>query len=310
MKLKRKIRLLKKYLTDADYRFYAKARMGKYDHLPDDEYLRRMFRAKMGTELNLDHPRTFNEKLQWLKLHNHRPECTMMVDKYEAKEYVAGIIGEEHIIPTLGIWDRFDEIDFDALPDRFVLKCTHDSGGLVICRDKAVLDMDKARKKIEKSLAYDFFSLGREWPYKHVKRRILAEQYMEDSAGKGDLTDYKLHFFSGECKAVMIGQNRFGANGLDNDYYTPEWEHFDFTRGNSHNAEKLSPRPPEMDEMLRLGKMLAKDEPFVRIDFYVINGKIYFGEITFYPASGFNAFHPEKWDHIFGEWIKIPVDEQ
>ncbi len=295
-----------RYFTDADYRFTIHSRLGLKRNMPDDAYLKRKFKIKMGYELDLENPKTFNEKLQWLKLHDRKPEYTLLVDKFAVKAHIAKTLGPEYIIPTLGDWKSFDEIDFSQLPDRFVLKCPHDSGGLVICKDKAKLNMVAARKKMTRSLKRNFYYWAREWPYKDVPARIFAEQYMEDSAGKGDLTDYKLHFFHGECKAIMVGKNRYGKNGLDNDYYTPEWEHFDFTRGHSHNAEIPNERPEQLDEMLRLGKILAKDYPFVRIDFYVINGKIYFGEITFYPGSGFNAFHPEKWDRIFGDWIRVP----
>ena len=292
------------------YFFIPFARRGWFDWLPDAAYLKMQFRGRLGEKLDLNHPVTFNQKLQWLKLNDRDPEHVKMVDKYEAKEYVAGILGPEYIIPTLGVWDRFDDIDFDALPDRFVLKCTHDSGGLVICHDKAKLDRAAAREKIEKCLNTDYYKKFREWPYKQVKRRIIAEQYMEDTAGKGDLTDYKLHFFSGECKAVMVSSDRFSANGMNNDYYTPEWEHFAFTRGTSHNAAHRSPRPAQMDEMIRLGTILAGKSPFVRVDFYVISGDIYFGEITFFPASGFNRFHPDEWDKVFGDWIALPTDRR
>lgn len=290
--------------------FRTLARRGLMKWVPDAPYLKLLYRAHTGRKLNMRHPATFNEKLQWLKVHDRDPDHIRMVDKYAVKEYVAGIIGEEYIIPTIGVWDRFEDIDFGALPDRFVLKCTHDSGGLVICRDKKALDIEAARRKIEKCLKRNYYDISREWPYKYVRPRIIAEKYMEDSLGKGDLTDYKLHFFSGECKAIMVGQNRFGPDGLENDYYTPDWEHYDFTRGHSHNAKERSPRPAELDEMIRVGRRLAKDSPFVRVDLYLIDHRIYFGEITFFPASGYNLFHPDRWDKIYGDWIRLPVDRQ
>lgn len=308
MNAKRIIRKATRLLTDPDYRFHVKDRLGLEKSVSDEEYLRHMYRYKTGKVLNLENPVTFNEKLQWLKLHDRKPEYVTMVDKYAVKEYVAERIGAEYVIPLLGVWDSAEDIDFQSLPDRFVLKCTHDSGGLVICKDKKKLDVEKARSTLRKSLQHDYFAYGREWPYKNVPHRVIAEQYMEDSDGKGELTDYKLHYFSGDCKAIMVGQNRFGPNGLENDYYTPEWEHFDFTRGHRHNAPEHSPKPPQMDKMIELGKKLALDMPFVRVDFYVINGKIYFGEITFYPASGFNLFHPDEWDRVFGDWIHLPKE--
>lgn len=184
--------------------------------IPDDTYLRLAYRIRMGKKLNLDHPRTFNEKLQWLKLYDRKPEYTTMVDKYEAKQWVASRIGEEYIIPTLGIWDHFDEIDFDALPNQFVLKCTHDSGGLVICRNKATLDKEKAKKKLDHCLRNNYFWGMREWPYKNVKPRIIAEKYMEDSAGRAELlddkstynglTDYKFFCINGKPRFVYVSR--------------------------------------------------------------------------------------------------------
>jgi len=282
---------------------------GVFNWMTDEQYLKMRYRLRFKEKLDLDNPKTFNAKLQWLKLYSHHPEHTTMVDKYEAKKYVADLIGEDKIIKCLGVWEKFDDIDFDKLPERFVLKCTHDSGGLVICKDKSKLDKAAARKKINKSLKVNYYMRGREWPYKNVKPRIIAEEYMEDCAGKGDLTDYKLHFFNGECKAIMVSCNRYSAGGLDNDYFTPEWKHFDFTRGTSHNAAVPPERPEQLDELIRLGKILAGDYPFVRIDFYVINGDIYFGEITFYPASGFNPFNPPEWDEIYGNWIRLPEEK-
>ena len=291
------------------YFFIPFARRGWFDWLPDAAYLKMQFRGRLGEKLDLNHPVTFNQKLQWLKLNDRDPEHVKMVDKYEAKEYVAGILGPEYIIPTLGVWDRFDDIDFDALPDRFVLKCTHDSHGLVICHDKSKLDMSDTRNRIAKSLNTDYYKKFREWPYRDVKHRIIAEQYMEDSVGKGDLTDYKLHFFSGECKVIMVGKNRFGADGVEKDFYSIEWEHLDIRRSESSNAYARTERPPELDKMVVLGKKIAKDMPFVRVDFYIVDHQIYFGEITFFPTSGLQRFNPDNWDTIFGRWIKLPIDQ-
>ena len=175
--------------------------------IPDRLYLKWLFRLKMGKKLDLDNPRTFSEKLQWLKLYNRKPEYTQMVDKYEAKRYVAGIIGEEYIIPTLGVWDRVEDINFDQLPNQFVLKCTHDSGGIVICSDKSKLDINAAKKKLKRSLTRDFYAQNREWPYKNVKRRIIGEEYMVDESGY-ELKDYKWFCYNGEPKALFIATDR------------------------------------------------------------------------------------------------------
>lgn len=278
--------------------------------LPDKLFLQVMYYYHFRKLADLRNPKTFNEKLQWLKLYNRDPSHTRMVDKYLAKAYVTEQIGSEHVIPMYGVWKCAEDIDFDALPNQFVLKCNNDAGGIIICKDKSKLDRKEAISFLNKKIRNNGYWYGREWPYKNVQPRIIAEQYMEDFDGKGDLTDYKLHFFSGECKAIMVGANRYSETGLDNDYYTPEWEHFDFTRGHSHNAPTRCERPEKLDEMIQLGKVLAKDYPFVRIDFYVINQKIYFGEITFFPASGFNPFHPDEWDEIFGSWIQLPINKR
>ncbi|MBQ9167318.1 MAG: glycosyl transferase [Oscillospiraceae bacterium] len=289
-------------------RFYYDAKKGKYMDEPDGVYLRRMYKALMGKELNLEQPITFNEKLQWLKIHNRKPEYPMMVDKYEAKQYVTSLIGEKYIIPTYGVWNKFEDISFKELPNRFVLKCTHDSGGLVICKDKSTLKFSDARKKIEKSLKFDFYSFGREWPYKNVKPRIIAEQYMEDETNKGGLTDYKIHCFNGEPKVIQVISDRFSHDGMINDHYYPTWEKLDLVRGHHATSNKSIPRPNEMDEMLGLAKTLSVGIPYLRTDFYIVNHQIYFGELTFFPASGFNPFHPEKWDYVWGDWIKLPTD--
>lgn len=272
--------------------------------LSDEVYLKRKFRNQAGYPLNLKAPRTFNEKLQWLKIHDRKPEYTMMVDKYEAKKYVAGIIGEEHIIPTLGVYNKFDEIDFDKLPNRFVLKCTHDSGGLAICKDKSLFNISDARKVIRKSLGKNFFWEGREWPYKNVKPRVIAEKYMVDESGE-ELKDYKFFCFGGQPKIFKIDYNRYIDHHAN--YYTIEGELLPFD-------EVICPRdfsakiemPENLGQMIEIAKVLSEGIPFVRVDLYNINGKIYFGEMTFYPATGMGAFEPHEWDYTLGSYIQLP----
>lgn len=271
------------------------------DMIPDSVYLKIRFKKSMGYPLNLKEPKTFNEKLQWLKLYNRNPEYTTMVDKYAVKKYISEKIGAEYIIPTLGVWNSFDEIDFDALPDQFVLKCTHDSGGLVVCRDKSCLNMDAARKKIETSLSNNFYYMGREWPYKDVPHRIIAEQYMAD-----DLRDYKLFCFDGVPRMTLVCSERFTKDGLKEDFYDEAWNHLNVQRPAHGNAILPIQRPKQYELMKKLAAKLSEKMPFARIDFYEINEKVYFGEITFYPASGFEGFKPEEWDLKLGEWIKLP----
>lgn len=273
--------------------------------LPDDLYISIQFFLRLGYKPDLKHPRTFSEKLQWLKLHNRKPEYTTMVDKYAVKKYVADRIGEEYIIPTLGVWESFDEIDFDSLPDKFVLKCTHDSGGLVICRDKKTLDMDAARKKIEKSLRTDYYKQGREWPYKDVPIRIIAEKFMEDGTQGDALNDYKLMCFDGKVYCSFVCSGRNSEEGLRVTFYDREWKRLPFRR-HYPSADKDFDMPLQYHRMIELAERLSKDIPFVRTDFYEIDGKLYFGELTLFPGNGMEEFSPEEWDERLGELIELP----
>lgn len=277
--------------------------------LPSKTYLKLKYKAFTGKKLNLKDPQTYNEKLQWLKLYNKNPIYTTMVDKYEAKKYVAERIGEEYIIPTLGVWDKFDDIDFGALPNQFVLKCTHDSGGLVIVKDKSTFNKEKAKKKIEKSLKTNFYLWGREWPYKNVKRRIIAERYMEDTETQ-ELRDYKFFCFDGEVKALFIATDRGKIDEETKfDFYDEEFNHLPFLHGHP-NATKEIKKPINFEKMKELASKLAEGFPHVRVDLYEIDGKIYFGELTFFHHCGFVPFEPEEWDYKFGSWIKLPNVEK
>lgn len=300
-----KWRKLLKYFLDADYRFITNSRRGGYKNWDDETFIKRSYKARMKKVLNLENPQTFNEKLQWLKLYDRKPIYTTMVDKSEVKAYVAERIGEEYIIPTLGVWDSFDEIDFDALPKRFVLKCTHDSGGLVICKDKARLDLGAARKKIEKSLKRDFFAFGREWPYKDVKPRIIAEQFMEDPVTQ-ELRDYKFFCFDGEVKALFVATERQKpGEEVKFDFFDPDYNHLDFRQGHK-NAQTSPEKPLQFELMKELAAKLSAGVPHVRVDFYEVAGKVYFGELTFFHFGGWVPFEPEEWDFAFGSWIRLP----
>lgn len=280
---------------------------GFFHWLPDKPCLCLLYWARMGSRLNLKNPRTFNEKLQWLKLYNRRPEYTTMVDKYEVKAYVASVIGEEYIIPTLGVWDRFEDIDFDALPDRFVLKCTHDSGGLVIVRDKSQLDRKAAKSKIERSLQNDYYLHGREWPYKNIKPRIIAEQYMSDGGDQtdiGDLTDYKCMCFHGNVENIFTMSERYSESGLKLTVFDKDWNRLSLGRNGSRSKEEIA-RPKNLEKMILLAEKLSQGIPFLRVDFYEVAGKLYFGELTFFPASGMKHFSPESWDLELGQLIDL-----
>ncbi len=271
--------------------------------LGDELFLKLKWKQIMGYSLNLKNPITFNEKLQWLKLYNRNPEYTRMVDKYEAKEYVASIIGKEHVIPTIAVYDRAEDIDFNALPNQFVLKCTHDSGGIVICRDKSQLDKKTAIKKLKKGLKHNFYWQFREWPYKNVKPRIIAEQYLDDE--NGDLNDYKLMCYNGKCKNLFVCSGR-SKKDLRVDFFDVMWNHLPFKR-KYDNADYEISCPDNLEEMIKIAEKLSTEikSPFVRIDFYNIDRKIYFGEITFFPGSGYEIFSPISWDYKLGNLINL-----
>lgn len=275
-------------------------------YLSDVEYIRLSFRVNIGHWPDLHHPQTFNEKLQWLKLHDHRPEYTMLVDKVEVKRYVAERLGEQYLIPTLGVWDDPDDIDFDRLPQQFVLKCNHNSGlGACICKDKSKLNFKQVRESLRRGLQQDYYLFGREWPYKNVKRRILAERFMQN-AGTSDLDDYKLMCFNGEVHFIFVCSERYAPSGLKVTFFNKRWEPMPFTRHYPASSVPI-PRPQTLDEMIRLAEKLSVGIPFVRCDFYEINGKVYFGEMTFFPGSGFEEFTPEIWDLKLGSLISLPV---
>lgn len=291
-----------RYIVDRDYRFVYNAALGMYKKMPDDKYLKRMFNIKQGRDLDLDNPKTFNEKLQWLKLYDRKAIYTTMVDKYEAKRYVASIIGEEYIIPTLGVWDQVNDIDFDALPDQFVLKCTHDSHGLVICRDKDKLDIKSAKKKLKKGLSKNYYYHFREWPYKNVKPRIIAEKYLENS-DVGSFPDYQFLCFDGLAKCHKTEFDRFVANFAN--YYD--------VQANLMKAGKIicSPnpeavRPERLEHIRKLTDKLLKSNAFLHTEFYDIGGKIHLGELIFYHAPGFEEFTYDKNDELSGSWIELP----
>lgn len=297
--------MIKRILRDPAY--YGIIGLGKIlpDTLAADAfYLKLLFRNRMGKELNLENPVTYSEKLQWMKLYNRDPRYTMMVDKYAVKEYVESVLGKDYIIPTLGVWDRFEDIDFNDLPHQFVLKCTHDSGGLVICTDKSRLDKEDARAKINHALKRKYFLNTREWPYKNVLPRIIAEQYMVDESGY-ELKDYKFFVFNGEVKAMFIATDRTAETETCFDFFDRNFNHLPFTNGHP-NAQHLIKKPKNFEEMVSVAEKLGKGLPQSRIDLYNINGKIYFGEITFFHWSGMKPFRPEEWDYKFGSWIELP----
>lgn len=271
--------------------------------LPDKTALKIQYKNRFLKKLDLKDPKTFNQKLQWLKLYNRDPQHTKMVDKYEAKKIAARMMGEDHIIPSYGVWNSFDEIDFDALPNQFVLKCTHGSGDVVIVKDKSKMDMESAREKITRSLRKNYYKIAREWPYKNVPPRVLAEAFMEDESG--GLKDYKTYCFNGTAKIMMIASDRFSEKQTRFDYFDRDYNWLDLTWGSMYSETKPS-KPELFDQIMELASSMSTGIPHVRIDYYVINGKIYFGEFTFFDGAGFEAISPEEWDEKMGSWIKLP----
>lgn len=271
----------------------------------DEFFIKMRFYLVMGKKLDLKNPRTYNEKLQWLKLHDKRPEYTNMVDKIEAKNYVASVIGEEYIIPTIKIYNSIEEVNFDELPQQFVIKCSHDSGGVVVCKDKDKLDKKAALTMLSKSLKQNFNYLTREYPYKNVVPRLLVEQYMEDESGY-ELKDYKIFCFDGKPKFSFVASDR-QKEGEETkfDFYDLEWKHIPVVNGHEcseHGIEK----PKNYEKMLELAAKLSYGIPHVRVDLYNINGAIYFGELTFFHWSGLVPFEPEEWDYTFGNYLHLP----
>lgn len=297
--------LVEKIRKRLDRKFLKMVKEDRLHWLPDKLFLSWMFRIKMGYKLNWKNPVTFDEKLNWIKVYDRNPLYTRLVDKYAVKEYVSGIIGAEHVAPTFGVWDKFDDIDFDSLPDQFVLKCSHDSGGLVVCKDKSKLDLEKAREIIEKSLKRNYYYKWREWPYKNVRPRILAEKYLEDSVDN-ELRDYKFHTFNGEPRILLIASNRHNKEKKGFDFFDMNLQPLDLRDISVPNSSLGRPHPPKnFDKMRQFCRMLAKDFPCVRVDFYEVNGHVYFGEMTFFDDAGFMRNTPSSWEKEWGDMITL-----
>lgn len=278
--------------------------------ISDETYLKILYKNRMQKELNLENPQTFNEKLQWLKLHDRKEKYSIMVDKYEVKKYVSKLIGDEYIIPTLGVYNNFDEINFDELPKQFVLKCTHDSGGNIVCRDKEKLDFLKFKRKINNYLKKNFYYLGREWPYKNVKKRIIVEKYMFDEKQKEGLIDYKFYCFNGEPKFLYISKGLENHETAKISFLNIDYTLAPFQREDFSHFKELPQKPKKYDKMLEIVKILSKNIAFVRVDLYEINDKIYFSEFTFTPCGGLMKFIPLKYDRIVGDMLNIENEEK
>ena len=303
-RIKTKSEKMRGALRHLPYLLFAYAsRVFEFRGMSDATYLSLLYRAAMHKDLNLQDPRTFTEKLQWIKAYDHNPQYTVMVDKYAAKKWVAERIGEEHIVPTIGVWKRFDEIDFDTLPNCFVLKCTHDSHSAIICTDKQSFNKAAARRKLGKALKKNYYYEARQWPYKNVPPQIIAEAYLDDRSGEG-LKDYKFFSFDGEPKVMYIAAGR-SSGTTTGDFFDMDFRHLDLAI--DHEPAEVPPaRPDTFEEMKRAAAILSEGIPSVRVDFYEYDGQFYFGEMTFFHCGGFVPFRPDSWDQAFGSWVKLP----
>lgn len=299
------IKKANKYISNQEYRLRVNSKLGLYNNMDDKKFIEKMFKATMDYPLNLENPKSFNEKLQWLKLYDRNPLYTKLVDKYEVREYISERIGEDYLIPLLGVWDDPEDIDFDSLPDKFVLKCNHNSGlGMCICTDKSKIDIKKVKNELKSGLAQNYYLNGREWPYKNVSRKIICEKYMTDETGK-NLRDYKFYCFDGKPKIVGIYQDRNSDKETTGDFFDMNFEWVDLRFG-MPNALNKPQKPQKFQEMIKIAEILSEGMPEVRVDLYISNNKIYFGELTFFDGGGFDKIEPLEWDYKLGSWIKLP----
>lgn len=274
----------------------------------DRKYIQWKYWLTFGKKCDLDNPKTFQEKLQWIKLNDRKPIYHQMVDKYDAKRFIAERVGEEYVIPTLGIWNRFEEVDFDSLPNQFIIKNTHDSGTYFICKDKSKLDIKEVRKRLLiDSRKEDYYVFSREWPYKGLKHRIIAEPLLNDKRSEY-LTDYKFFTFNGEPRFFYVTSNRGRDGGLKEDFFNLDGELLDINQYGYCNNNVTPELPKKISEMIDISRILSRDTYHLRVDFYEVDDRVYCGELTFFDGGGFSPFTPSKYDRILGDWIKLPID--
>ncbi len=271
----------------------------------DEEYLKRMYKKLFGRELNLDDPRSFNEKNNWRKLYDRKPVYTKMVDKYRMKEHVREHCGEGYTIPLLGAWERPEDIPFDTLPNQFVLKANH-AGGVIVCRDQSCFNRRKAVKELKETLKTDYFVRSREWPYKNVPRCVLAEEYVGEN-----LVDYKNYCFNGKLLYTLVWKNVSREDGRKPKAhfcgsYDRDWVKTDMELDYPSVPDAQIEKPEGYEEMIRIAETLSRDIPFVRVDCYILDGRVYVGEMTFFPWGGFQKFKDESWNLRLGELQKLP----
>ncbi len=295
---------IKKVINQPDLVIGRMNMHGWFNWMNDKSYLKFMFKVKLGYKLDLENPQTFNEKMQWLKLNNIHPEYSKLVDKYEVREYIKNKLGEEYLIPLIGVWESPEEIDFSKLPMQFVLKCTHNSGGVIVCKDKTKFDEKAAIKKLKRLLKKEYYMLGREYPYKNVKPRIVCEKYMDDGSG-GLPADYKIICFNGTPQNIMVCNNRRSGHA-DYYFFDRDWKFLPYNKVDINRSKDFTlPKPKCIDEMWNIAEKLAEPYIISRIDLYEINGKVYFGEITFFPSSGMDTDITKEIDILWGKSVNI-----
>lgn len=300
------INKFKKFMNNREYRQMVCLYNHLFDFMPDKAYLKRVCQVKLGYSPDLDNPQSFNEKTQFLKLYDRKNEYSKYVDKVEVKQIISKKFGEEYVIPTIGVWDNPEKIDFDALPDKFVLKCNHNSGrGMCICTDKANLKMNQVIKDLKKGLKENYYRSGREYPYKNVKRKVFAEEYIVDES-EYELKDYKLFVFSGKVYCIEVDYDRFTNHHRN--FYDVEWNYMPFTTLYPTNPDRIITKPSCLSEMIKMAEEISRMiglPPYVRVDLYVVKNRILFGEITFYHGGGTERFCPQEYDAILGNLIDI-----
>lgn len=274
--------------------------------LPDALYISLFYWAATGKWPNLKNPQGFNEKLQWLKLHEDYSQYRDYTDKIKVREIIKEKLGDGYMFPILGKWKSFDEIDFSALPEEFVLKCNHDSGSVKLIHSKSSLtdkDYTELKRFFDSRMKYDFYLAGREPCYKGIDRYIFAEELMKDSSGDlGGIKDYKFFCFSGEPKLMFVATNR--STDLRFDFYDMGYNHLDITNIHPQSGKVLE-KPKYFVKMKEIAATLSKGMPFVRVDLYELNDRVYFSELTFFHGGGFSRFYPEEWEYKLGSWIDL-----
>ena len=300
MNIKKRLRSGVKYLTDTDYRFLVNTSLGFYDKMPDEEYLKRKYKAIMKEDLDLQNPKTFNEKIQWLKIHDRKQHYSDLVDKYAVREVISQRLGEQYLIPLLGVWDKAEDVDFTLLPKQFVLKPTHLSGYVIICRDKDLLNQRAVRDQMRKWLKKEHYLPHREWPYKNIKPRIIAEELIEDQ-----IVDYKFYCFNGEPKMLYISRGLEDHSTAQISFFDMDFHRMPFSRSDFAPYSDQPEKPKNLGQMVNIARQLSREFSFMRLDLYCVNERIYFSEFTFHPCGGYMPFEPKEYDEIVGQMLDL-----